>query len=255
MRPLRGLVITGTDTGVGKTWVTVRLLQRLQAQGWRVGAYKPACSGAEGSCSPTPYWEDVEALLTASTLPAGFSLDELRDWVCPQRFLAPLAPPLAAALEQREMDRELLLYGWHRWQGQVDAVLIEGAGGWFCPMTSTETFADLAVHWKLPVLIVARRTLGTINHTLLTIEAVRQRGLSVVGIILNEPCPITTDPSVPMNAAEIARRGRTHILAEFPYQPTTEQLQPPSRYATIEAQLQSLNVAEWLGHFPPSSLP
>ncbi|MDA1212702.1 MAG: ATP-dependent dethiobiotin synthetase BioD, partial [Planctomycetota bacterium] len=97
-------------------------------------------------------------------------------------------------------------------------VLVEGIGGLLCPVTETETIADLAVAWDLPLLIVARAGLGTINHTLLTIEGAQQRGLTVKGVLLNETEPVTDDLSAPFNATEIARHTNASIWGVLPYQ-------------------------------------
>jgi dethiobiotin synthetase len=96
------------------------------------------------------------------------------------------------------------------------ALLVEGAGGLLTPLTERETYADLAVALRLPVLVVARAGLGTVNHTALTVEALRARGLAVVGVVLNRTSA-SGDPSEPHNAAEIERLARTPVLAALPF--------------------------------------
>lgn len=204
-----GLFVTGTDTSVGKTFVSVMLAEQLRAEGAKVGAYKPACSGAVET-SAGPAWEDVEALHVAT----GGAFD--RERISPQRFLAPLAPPVAARAEDKTVDTALLRAGAEWWVGRCDFLLIEGAGGLLCPLTEEETFADLAVALGLPLIVVARATLGTINHTLLTIEAARRRGLSIAGVVLNDAAPAGGDASVATNAEEIARRGDVAVLGTVP---------------------------------------
>lgn len=206
----RGYFITGTDTGVGKTVYTCQLARELRAQGQRVAAYKPACSGAENGPAAAPTWSDVEALYTATE---GL-FDRCR--ICPQTFLAPLSPPAAAALEGREVDETLLLSG-YRWLAErADSVLVEGAGGFYSPISGNWLNADLAERIGLPVLIVAPNQLGTINQTLLTIEAVRRRGLEVAGVVLNQ-LRNPPDASVSTNAEEIQRRGHVTIWAQLEY--------------------------------------
>jgi len=201
-----GLFITGTDTGVGKTYVTVLAAHALRARGVSVGAYKPACSGAVRDAAGGLSWEDVAALESAT----GCQFDSGR--ICPQRFEAPLAPPVAARLEGKSVDAKLLRAGARWWQGQVELLLVEGAGGLLSPMTENESVADLARDLGYPLVIVARRGLGTINHTLLTVEAALHRGLRVAGIVLNDSTGDAAEPSVETNADEIARRCDAPIL-------------------------------------------
>ena len=203
----RGLFITGTDTGIGKTFVAALLARELRRQNLKVGAYKPVATGAVLDHEGRARWEDVETLVAA--------LDDRyeADRICPQRFEAPLAPPLAARAEGRTVDRELLRRGAEWWMDRVDLLLIEGVGGLLCPLTETGTVAELAADLRAPLLIVARQALGTINHTLLTIEAARSRGLTITGVVLNEPAPAAGDPSVASNAAEIESRGGVGVLA------------------------------------------
>ncbi len=179
------------------------------------------------SRSPTPIWSDVEALYAATN--AAF----LRDRICPQTFLAPLSPPAAAALEGREVDEALLLSGYHWLAERAEMVLVEGAGGFYSPISKHWLNADLAERIGLPVLIVAPNRLGTINHTLLTIEAVRQRGLNVAGVILNQGSALP-DSSPETNAAEIQDRGRVRIWGEIPF--------------TLPAELQQSRLPESMLH-------
>ena len=205
-----GLFVTGTDTGVGKTHVTALIAERLRSEGVTVGVYKPACSGA-AETPGGPVWEDVETLRRAT----GDTFD--RDRISPQRFLAPLAPPVAARVEGRTVDAGLLRSGAAWWAGRCDLLLVEGVGGLLCPLTDDETVADLAADLGLPLLVVARATLGTINHTLLTVEAARTRELRIAGIVLNEAIPAADDASVGTNAAQITRRSGVPVLGVVPH--------------------------------------
>lgn len=206
-----GLFVTGTDTGVGKTYMTASIAHELSASGCRVGAYKPACSGAESDEADRLHWEDVDALsrATGDRFPA--------ERICPQRFAAPLAPPVAAREEGRLVDARLLRDGLHWWEGRVDIMLVEGVGGLLCPLTESETVADLARDIGYPLLVVARRGLGTINHTLLTVEVAKQRGLAVAGIVLSETRPHASAPATETNAQEIAARAGVPVLGEMRY--------------------------------------
>lgn len=204
---MRGLFITGTDTGVGKTHIACEIVRELNAAGHFVGAFKPACSGAMIDRAGCPHWDDIERL--ADALGHDVPVDQL----CPQRFLAPLAPPIAARQEGRTVDLDAIQRGLESWRAECEIVVVEGAGGLLCPLTDDLTMADLAAQLGFPLLIVSRLGLGTINHTLLTVEVARQRGLSVAGILFNEPTPTTADVSAATNADEVAARCDVPVLA------------------------------------------
>ena len=210
---MRGFFVTGTDTGVGKTHVSCVIVRELRMKGHRVGAYKPVYSGVRIESDGRSVWDDVEELRNA------LGGDVSDDQISPQRFHAPLAPPLAARHEGRSVDLVGLQSGFDRWRSQCDLLVVEGAGGLLCPLTEHETMADLALRFQLPLLIVARLGLGTINHTLLTIEAARTRGLQITGVLLNEATPLPIDDiSINTNAAEIALRGQVSVLGIRRYQ-------------------------------------
>ena len=120
--------------------------------------------------------------------------------VCPLRLKAPLAPPVAARLERVNLDFAGMKTAADWWQGRVEVLLIEGVGGLLCPLTEDKTIADLAVALGYPLLVVARAGLGTINHTLLTVEAARHRGLQVAGVVLNEAEPLEETPGTGENS-------------------------------------------------------
>lgn len=201
-----GLFVTATDTGVGKTYVTVLIARALRKAGRRVGAYKPVCSGAEVGTDGTAHWGDVVALTEA----IGGQFDSER--VCPQRLRAPLAPNVAARREGATIDFDGLCEGAHWWRGRAEILLVEGVGGLLCPLTERETIADLALALGYPLLIVARLGLGTINHTLLTVEAARSRGLRVAGILLDEAEPLASLEGTEENPLEIERRSGASVL-------------------------------------------
>ncbi|MEX1098081.1 MAG: dethiobiotin synthase [Planctomycetales bacterium] len=213
--PPAGLFVTGTDTGVGKTYLTALVVRALREAGVRVGACKPACSGAATDAAGMTRWEDIAALSDA--LGGEFS-DEL---ICPQRFLAPLAPPVAARVEGKSVDARLLRDCVARWGERVDVLLVEGVGGLLCPLTERETVADLAADLGYPLVIVGRLGLGTINHTLLTVEAARARTLPIAGIVLSETAPPPRHGTAPSaeetNPAEIAARTDVPVLGVVLY--------------------------------------
>lgn len=212
---VNALFIVGTDTNVGKTQVTCLIARQLIAQGVRVAAYKPVCSGAlsplpaSGEITPT-CWDDVQRLRSAT---GEVWSDEI---ICPQRFVAPLAPPVAARLEGRTVDFDLAISGAYRFP-QIEILVIEGAGGWLSPVTETATVADLACRWNVPILVVARAGLGTINHTLLTLESIRSRRLPVAGVVLNEVILADQDESALTNGEEIEKRSGVPVLGIVPH--------------------------------------
>jgi dethiobiotin synthetase len=152
--------------------------------------------------------------------------------ICPQRFAAPLAPPAAARQEGARVDAPLLRTAVEWWRSRVAVLLVEGVGGLLSPLTESETVADLAVDLGFPLVIVAADRLGTINHTLLALEAARRRGLDIAGIVLNR-LTAEGDPSSDSNGDEIERRGGAPILGTLPHR-GSQLLRPPGAPATID---------------------
>jgi len=205
-----GLFITGTDTGVGKTYVAALIARRLAADGRKVGVYKPAASGCrrqDGSLLS----DDAVALWEAAGRPG-----EL-ERVCPQRFEAPLAPHLAARAEGRKLDADLLRRGLEYWRRRSEIILVEGAGGLMSPLGEDEYVADLAREFGFPLVVVSPNVLGTINQTLQTLitAAVFREGLMVAGVVLNHPAPPSADDaSLSSNRRELAARCVPPIFGE-----------------------------------------
>ncbi|MEZ5941633.1 MAG: dethiobiotin synthase [Planctomycetaceae bacterium] len=212
---MQGLLITGTDTDVGKTHLTAGLLRFLRRSGVNAAAYKPVCSGSTQQADGTCTWNDVEQLYAAAD--GKFP----RDRICPQRFHAPLAPPLAARQEGQCIDLQSLLLGVDWWKNQVDLLLVEGVGGWLCPLTDTECIQDFAVKLGFPVLLVAQQKLGTINHTLLSVNAIRNAGLSLAGVVLNQTQP-NVDPSADQNLEAIKSYGHVENVWATPFTSESE---------------------------------
>jgi len=224
---MRGLFITGTDTNVGKTYVTSLIARQLRAEQKRVGIYKPVCSGAELSAEGVPIWTDVESHFQA--LEGAFD----RKRICPQLFKAPAAPPVAARMEERTVQAGLLQEGFEWWRSRVDLLLVEGVGGFLCPLTEHLSIADFAIDVNLPLVIVAPLGLGTLNQTLLTIEAIRHRGLTPVGIVLNQHIAPENSLVEESNPSELAARTEVPILACVQFG-QTEVLRDPLTQGTIE---------------------
>jgi dethiobiotin synthetase len=203
-----GLFITGTGTGVGKTYVGALVVRALRDAGKRVGVYKPVASGCEerGGKLVSP---DAIALWEAAGRPG--TLEQ----VCPQLFTPPLAPHLAARAESRRVDAILLRDGIEFWRATSDIVIVEGAGGLMSPISDEDYNADLAAEFGYQLLVVAANVLGTINatlQTLITASTFRER-LRVAGVVLNSPHQTGDDPSAESNAKELARRCARPLLA------------------------------------------
>jgi dethiobiotin synthetase len=164
------LFITGTDTNAGKTFVTALLTRALRGRGFETIALKPLCSGERS---------DVEILQAASD--HCLSLDETN----PIWLREPAAPLVAARLENLTLSLDVLADWFRALSEKHPSLLVEGAGGWLVPITSTETIADFAARLSLPVVVVVANRLGCINHTLLTLESIRAKGLHCPGIVLN----------------------------------------------------------------------
>jgi dethiobiotin synthetase len=175
--PVKGIFITGTDTGVGKTTVAAALARLLHDKGVKVGVMKPVTSGCSLS-STGPVSTDAELLAWgAGTI--------VTPEVAPYLLREPLAPAAAAELEHVRIEFSRILAAFHRIAEQCDFVIVEGAGGLMVPLSGGLLVADLVKLLALPLLVVARPDLGTVNHTVLTTFAARQLEIDVRGVIIN----------------------------------------------------------------------
>lgn len=174
----RGIFITGTDTGVGKTVVAAGLAAALRADGVDVGVMKPAETG----CAEGP---DGLRALDAELLARAAGVTDPPELVCPVRLREPLAPSVAAEAEATRVDLGAIRSAFNHLAERHPLVLVEGAGGIGVPLHEDYLMADLALDLGLPVLIVARPSLGTLNHTLLTVEFARARSLKVLGVVIS----------------------------------------------------------------------
>lgn len=174
----KGLFITGTDTGTGKTFVACSLAALLRDLGYRVGVMKPVetgCAERDGELVP----EDALRLKEAS------GCAEPLEKICPYRLPEPLAPSIAAERVGVRIDIDHLLALYHEMKSKHDVTLIEGAGGLMVPLLPSFTYADFARVFKLPVIVVAANKLGAINHLILTLEHAACKELTVLGYVLN----------------------------------------------------------------------
>jgi dethiobiotin synthetase len=174
--------ITGTDTNVGKTYLTCLLLRALRAAGLDAVGFKPICCGDR---------DDAQALLDASlegrahARPPAPSSPLTLEQINPVFYPTPVAPFAAAQLANRPVDLPAIQSAYQSLAASHDLVLVEGVGGWEVPLSENQTVADLATMLNLPVLLVVANRLGALNHTLLTAKAIRDRSLPLKGLILN----------------------------------------------------------------------
>jgi dethiobiotin synthetase len=195
---LRGVFVTGTDTGVGKSIVAAAICAALAARGDRVAAFKPVVSGLDEEPGEFGYDHD----LLASMASAGQSPQDVAPW----RFGPPVSPHLAAELagEQIEPAQLVAVARAH------ELLVCEGVGGLMVPITPGYLVRDLAIDLELPVVVAARTGLGTINHTLLTVEAARTAGLTVAGVAMT-PWPEEPTEMERSNRATIERLADVHV--------------------------------------------
>ncbi|MFQ5850778.1 MAG: dethiobiotin synthase [Candidatus Binatia bacterium] len=205
----KGLFITGTDTGVGKTLVACGLASAMRSLGYKVGVMKPVETGcAEKDGKPFP--QDAHYLKEAA------GCEEPLERICPYRLQDPLAPSMAAAREKTKIDVSVLTKIYHEISSAHDITFVEGAGGLLVPLLPSYTYADLARLLKLPLVVVAANRLGVINHLLLTLEHASCRGLPVLGYILNQ---LESAPSLAADTNAQALVALTSIpcLGEIPF--------------------------------------
>ena len=175
---MNGFFITGTDTSVGKTVVTACLATLYKSQGMKVGVMKPIETGVDPECSSAAN-SDAKFLMEVS------GNNDAETEVCPYRLKTPASPYQSAQIAGTMIKPATLLENFKVLQSRHDRVLVEGIGGLMVPITPRYDVADLALEMGLPLIIVSRTQVGTLNHTLLTINAAQQRGLKIKGIILN----------------------------------------------------------------------
>ncbi len=206
----KGIFITGTDTGVGKTFVAEGLIKAVREKGLNVCPMKPVETGCrlrQGRLIPA----DTLRLIRAS------GVDEEIDLINPYRFNQPLAPSVAAEIEGMKINRKRIFSAYDRLSKKYDITIVEGAGGVMAPVFKKYLFLDLINDLKLPLVIVSRPGLGTINHTLLTIDAVKNKGLHILGVIINYSVNIKKGLTEKTNPEVIEKLGGSPVLGIVPY--------------------------------------
>jgi dethiobiotin synthetase len=196
--------VTGTDTGVGKTFVVSRMIRALRKDGIDAVGMKPICCGDR---------DDTEAIYRASD-----GVVPIND-VNPVWLRTPAAPYTAAMIEGRTIDLALIRESFDRLRSSHQRVIVEGVGGWRVPIARDYFVSDLAREFALPVVVVAANRLGAINHTLLTIESIHASGLACAGIILNHVIPAGSGLAAVTNRGILEEVAQAPILAEVQFAP------------------------------------
>jgi dethiobiotin synthetase len=236
--PLRGLFVTGTDTGVGKTTISVALLRHARRAGLRPIPFKPVETG----CPAEP--ADAGALWRSAEPPIPQSE------VCLYALRLAAAPALAAAAEGKRIDLDRIVERASALAAQGDFLLVEGAGGLLVPYDNHLTTVDLAQRLALPLLIVARTALGTVNHTALTLREAARSGLTVAGVIFSRATE-RLDPHEGGNSALIASLTGQDALGTLPYLPAAARTDPNLLADALERGLPEGILARLLGGPPP----
>jgi dethiobiotin synthetase len=212
----RGIFITATDTGVGKTVVTAALAAALAKHGYAVGVMKPIETGVPSSADAG---SDAARLRAAAR-----SSDALTD-IRPYAFRRPLAPLDAARLEKRTVTLPTIMRAFRSLQLRHEVLLVEGVGGVYVPITSSLDVSDLIYRMKLPTIVVGRVSLGGINHALLTLGVLRQRKISVLALVLNRTLPAQTATARAQERSTVRllqQRAGVPVVGPLPYRSTLE---------------------------------
>ena len=202
MIAVRGVFVTGTGTGVGKTVVAGCIAAALARGGERVAAFKPVVTGTDDA--PHPDWPADHDLLAGATGAAP-------EAVAPHRFGPPVSPHLAAELAGEPLSLGALVEAAREAARNADVLVAEGVGGLLVPLTPEHTVRDLAVELGLPLVVAASAGLGTINHTLLTLESARAAGLEVRAVVMG-PWPDSPDTMERSNRETVARLGDVPVV-------------------------------------------
>lgn len=206
--PKKGFFITGTDTEIGKTYTTVRLIQHLCSQGLKVSGLKPVASGCEETVQGL---RNDDALQIQQASNVNLAYEHINRYA----FKPAIAPHIAAKKANEVIDLNNILEDVTFAQVQSDTVVIEAAGGWLVPLNDSQTVADLACLLKLPVIIVVGIRLGCINHALLSFNEIKQSGVPIAGWVANK---ITDDEIYSQEQInEIKKRTDLACICEIDY--------------------------------------
>jgi len=233
--PKTGLFITGTDTGVGKTLVASAIAHILSQAGHRVGVFKPIATG----CHP----EKGRLVSTDAKCLAKFASTQFPlNIINPVTYATPAAPIICATLENHPVDYGRIEDAYLQICEVCDFVIVEGIGGIRVPLSPNVDVLEIADQFGLPIVVVARATLGTINHTLLTVDAIRINRLPFAGVVISGLNPNSADPSEKTAPATIARVGDINMIATIPFDPDSSVEAATLGHTTLDA----LSPVPWL---------
>ena len=224
---MNGFFITGTDTGIGKTAVTAALA-RYFSKRFQVGVFKPVQSGALDLSK-----SDASYLSRAIGYP-GPCEDSFA-----YTFPDPVAPILAAEHAHVSISLEVIRETFERVRSRLELILVEGAGGLMVPVAENVLVADIAINCNLPLLIIARPDLGTINHILLTVHTARSLGISVRGVIINGYRSTSSGPDISKTISLIQEFGEIEVLGVIPW------IHAPDTMAVID------QISQWIHNSSP----
>ncbi|MFN3681475.1 MAG: dethiobiotin synthase [Nitrospira sp.] len=210
----RGIFVTGTDTGVGKTVVSAALSIALTRLGFRVGVMKPIETGTSPACLSQ---SDAARLRQAVGCQAPLNT------ISPYRFSLPVAPITAAKHTRRTISLPLLHRRYRQLAQQHDWMVVEGVGGALVPISANRDVTDVILQFHLPAVIVGRSGVGGINHARLTIEALHRRKIPIIALVLNRPIPVRSslERTQEHSTVEVLRRlTGVPVLGPLPHQPT-----------------------------------
>jgi dethiobiotin synthetase len=230
----RGLFVTGTDTGVGKTEIACGLIRAARAMGWRAAGMKPVAAGAHWARDRYTN-ADVEALAVASGMRIARRLRN------PYLLASAIAPHLAAAEAGVRLQIPVMARAYRELARRAEVVIVEGAGGFLVPLNERTDMGELAVRLRLPIVLVVGMRLGCLSHALLTAEAIERRGLRLAGWIANR-----IDPTMRRhqhNVASLRARLAAPLLAEVAFVATAH-----ARRRAIDLALDSAQLARWFSH-------
>lgn len=204
---MSGFFITGTDTEIGKTAITAGLASVFKQQGHNVGVMKPVAAGSR-----------ADAIILQASADVSDTLEEIN----PIYLDNPLSPNVAAQIESKTLYIDSIKTAYDQLKKHHDFMFVEGVGGLLVPILDDFSVADLITQLNLPILIVARAALGTINHTLLTIEAAKSRNLTILGVIYNTLSQSANDTAAQTSPEIITRISKIPSLGTIPYTPNVD---------------------------------
>lgn len=219
---MASLCIIGIDTDTGKTLITGLLARSAMKHDRAVATMKPVQTGCQATSDDIAEHRRIMGI--------GLQLYDIRGLSCPYVFKKPCSPALAAKLEGDEIELSVIGKALEELENQFDLVLVEGAGGLMVPLNSRETFLDLVLSLNLPVILVTNNRLGSINHTLLSLNVLKQNNVNVLGLVYN--CYFNHDEEITQNTKEVL----VNALGRYGYKKNIVEI------ATIEKKTENIQI-------------